>query len=185
MSENVCPNCKAKIEEDSKFCDQCGYHLTNEIDNTEYIISPSFNFGVHMLNFTIIFIVLLVFLIISTLNTKANYPNDNLMTEKVGISIVILMYIGLFINRYFTYRKSQYKILKDKIIYSENFGETVNRKIDVSSIKQIDISQNMFDRIFNYGRIIFYTNNNTAPITLKAIKNPQQVYNKIKEKISI
>lgn len=44
MSDNICPNCKSKINKGDKFCKNCGFALPNQKTNTDEIKSNFINF---------------------------------------------------------------------------------------------------------------------------------------------
>ena len=88
------------------------------------------------------------------------------------------------------YRTISYEIGEDSIVENTNFISASKKEIKYSNIKEITCIKGPLQRFFNLGNIILYTQasssggNNHSGMTLLDINAVEDVYDKIKHKMS-
>ena len=170
-----------------------------------YQLKPNFNFiyemfmpsGKKMKNsfmsalvLLIIEIILLIFrkYIVESMESSINLEVINLTYDVllIGILVLILIMVIIFTFRMLfqmlEYKGMNYTFFDDHMIYENNFLNQTRKTVEYSSVKEVEIRRNIFDRIMNYGIIVIYTNAEKeygSAIVIYSLKDTQIHYEKV------
>lgn len=109
----------------------------------------------------------------------------------VSLGIVIFMLVIFGISYIFTkkqYDNYQYDFYKTKVNYKDSFLNLSEKEVKYKYIREVTMRQTIFQRMFNLGTIILFTNAETGMgngISIINVENVQEKYKKIKEVIDV
>jgi len=105
---------------------------------------------------------------------KLNYKVAFLTTN----FLLHLFLIGFLIAYLKT--KSYKVILKEKIIsFHTGLLNTKVEDIELYKVRDLDVNQSLFGRIYNFGKITIYSKDSTAPIQAFIVENPIEYKDKM------
>lgn len=145
-----CPKCGAKLQEGAKFCPECGQKLINELPETSNDISNNEEF---------------------TVQEFSTY-----MYGLEGSSKSISKNFSLSIPQ------MKYVLTNERLII-EKLGVVSSDKseIELFKINDVSVKQNIKDKVMGVGDIIITSSDSDTPkLTLKRIKDPLPVKEKIR-----
>lgn len=158
--------------------------------NMEMVIKPTFNKKLRIVR-TLIFTCFIPLLPAFFYNFVREFFD---LSRFQSYSLLALFLISINAFWYFFvsefYRKASYQIGEDSIIESTNFITAITKEINYSNIKEIKFSKGPLQRFFNLGNITLHTQasssggNNDSGMKLLDIQSVEDIYEKIKEKIS-
>ncbi len=194
-----CEKCGTQIPEDAAFCPNCGASTSGEInpeitkkekieDNEIQLkVKPTFKWGVALYPF---FITLIIILIVMLPIAFVSF------TTGIGVLVAMLVFavfMGLIYLIQALINKKQienytYDFYKTKVIYKDSFINLAEKEVKYKNIREITMRQTFFQRLFNLGTIILFTNAETGfgnGIFINNVENVKDVYNQIKTVVEI
>lgn len=191
-----CEKCGNQLPESAMFCDKCGASTQLNVKVQEKIVDnevqlnvkPVFSLGYLTLPTIVVYWIPVI--IISIIIAMAN--------SAAGIGMMILGLIGFLIFGLFwgiglVFKKMQYdnysySFYKTKVIYKDGFLNKSEKEVKYKYIREVGMRQTFFQRFFNLGNIILYTNAETGlgnGIFILNIRDVQETYQKIKSIIDV
>lgn len=191
-----CMNCGTKLADDAAFCTNCGTavagNVKNEtkkekvkiVDDTVMLnVKPTFKF-LYMFTpyLTSLFTMLLPLILIMAL-AEAD------ISVLVGMCIGVIYSLYIIIKSIFVskqYKSYNYDFYKTKVIYKDSFINISEKEVKYKNIREVYLRRGLFQRMFNLGTIVLYTNAETGfanGIFIKDVENSEQLYKEIKELI--
>ena len=145
----------------------------------------SINFVVALVVVTIITFVSFFFFVVTNDFTESSLNLYKMIS--LG-SFLIVMLLALFLNK-MNYLVTKYQIYSDKIYFEEGFIDYKSKAVNLADVKEIQFTQNFFQRAVGLGTIKFLSPANAptgnsysnSGVEFKDIKNGQEIYEKIKE----
>lgn len=188
-----CEKCGNKLSNTANFCPKCGTNTIkkikeeNNVDDTkiQLKVKPTFKLGY------IILPSLIIILIISLIAFSASNIESFEVKLIIFLIIFVIMMIALIIKAFFTkkqYENSIFLFYKTKVIYKDSFLNLSEKEIKYKYIREIAMRQSFFQKYFNIGNIILFTNAETDSnngICITDVQNVQAVYKKIKSIIDL
>lgn len=189
-----CQSCGTQNLDTAKFCERCGSVIgrvkENEVieDNQIlYSVTPKFNFIYHLGGTIIIILFTLAMIIFPLVAIDDDTTNlSGIFVILILVALVILGISAFFIKKQIDNRI--YNFYKTKIIYKDSFLNLSEKEVKHKYIREITLSQTVFQRIFNLGTVILYTNAESGlgnGIALADLENVQEKYRAIKEIINV
>lgn len=189
-----CEKCGTKLPDDASFCTNCGASVSGEVKKSEEKISdkevqlqikPTYKTGYMILPYIAMMLIFVVCIGLPMFAISAGAG----MVMSIGIIAVILVIFG--ISYLFTkkqYNSYQYDFYKTKVIYKDSFLNVSEKEVKYKYIREVTMRQTIFQRMFNIGTIILFTNAETGVgngISIINVENVQEEYKKIKEVIDV
>ncbi len=189
-----CEKCGTKLPDDAAFCTNCGASISGEVKKSEEKISdkevqlqikPTYKTGYMILPYIAMMLIFVVCMGLPMFAVSAGAG----MVMSIGIIAVILVIFG--ISYLFTkkqYNSYQYDFYKTKVIYKDSFLNVSEKEVKYKYIREVTMRQTIFQRMFNIGTIILFTNAETGVgngISIINVENVQEEYKKIKEVIDV
>ena len=182
-----CQNCGNKLGENANFCRNCGTKKANENlmkdNNIEYQIIPKF----HFLYKFIKSMILVALLLIASLSIIDNFSFFLLTHYKFYFYILILILVIASIITIIEkekYKELVYNFYKTKVEYKSGFLYNEQKELKYENIKEVTLSQDVLERMFNIGTIKLFTsasNNKKNGIYIHCIENVEEQYRIIKQ----
>ena len=192
-----CVNCGTKLVEDASFCTNCGNAVVGAVkkekvkekvvDNKiQLSVKPVFKLWYMIIPYIVMFIVLMI-PIVGVLSIFSEVTNGAEIIGKtmaiMGLLIVLLMTaILIFVKK--QYDAYNYDFYKSKVIYRDSFISISEKEVKYKHIREVYLRRGLFQRMFNLGTIVLYTNAETgyaSGIYINNIESPEEEYIKIKE----
>lgn len=206
-----CKKCGTQMDDNAKFCPKCGTPANGESssksentvieDNTvKFQLKPTFNWPYKILK--AIGTAILVILII-LLYSFGEFDLDSaeevsiyfiLMAIVFGISLVVIFIKLIFEN--IQYKHLSYNFYATKVEYIDGFLNREEKELKYKFIREVTMSQNIFERIFKIGTVRIFTNASSGSyyqntrhggmankngIVVHCVKNVREQYEKVKE----
>lgn len=158
-----CKKCGYQMDEGEKFCPQCGTSIimNNQEQKNDNIIKfklkPEFNIGYKFLSSlwqVIVFLFLINIFVIRLYVLWAIFPITIVITL-----IVVLLYITikmLFESK--QYDNLEYNFYNTKVEYIDGFLNKEEKELRYKYIREVTMTQNIFERMFGLGTIRIFTN---------------------------
>lgn len=191
-----CEKCGNKVNDNSKFCEKCGNKLNNlnssnklveniGDDTIQLSVTPTYKWPYMLRSYIITFFIMVLLGAIPLLFVDILYS---------FFAIIVLFIILGFIagiDAAFTrrqYKAYKYNFYKTKLIFKDTFLNLAEKEIKYKYIREITLSQTLFQRFFNLGHVRLYTNAESGicnGIVLVNIENPYDVYKQLKALIDV
>ena len=192
-----CKNCGTKINKNEKYCYKCGNKIekiqeksTFEDNNIIFQLKPIFNVAYILLNNIPLLAIYILFIYTILINIENNYILKNLYP--IIIILVILYFIIKLLCEKIRHDQLEYNFYNTKVEYKDAFINIEIKTLEYKYIREVSMTQNILERLFNIGTIRIYTSASTTTydrknsrgqngIYIHCINNIQEQYNKIKE----
>lgn len=165
-----CKNCGMELSDTASFCNNCGtpvgqtgsmtetaVHSKKEDNVLRMEIRPTFVWGYQILIMIGDIFLTLLFLNLFFVRVFYALVEFPLLGWSI-VGIVSLIYIiKLFIKKS-QYKNTVYKFYKTKVEYIDSFLNKEEKQLKYEHIREVTMSQNVFERMFGIGKIRLYTN---------------------------
>ncbi len=164
-----CKNCGIEINDSASFCTNCGTPvgqsasvatevLSKKEDNVLRMeIKPTFVWG-----YQILIMIRDIFITLAILEIFVVRLTILLMYVPIlGWGIVGIVSLAHIIKLFFKkaqYNKTSFRFFKTKVEYVDSFLNKEEKQLKYEHIREVTMSQNVFERMFGIGRIRLYTN---------------------------
>lgn len=193
-----CINCGTKLANDAAFCTNCGTavagNVKNEtkkekvkiVDDTVMLnVKPTFKFLYIFLPYIIsnFSILLPLILVVAFVEVGSSMLVGMFMAFCIIYTLYILIKL-IFVNK--QYKSYNYDFYKTKVIYKDSFINISEKEVKYKNIREVYLRRGLFQRMFNLGTIVLYTNAETGfanGIFIKDVENSEQIYKEIKQLI--
>jgi len=194
-----CQKCGNQLSEDVKFCNQCGNTVGNiskkentksTDDNTVILnVKSKFKFLYHSLGTITLFVIILLFSFVPAIVLKDLEVFIITVLCVFGALVFISLLWGislLFVRAQF--KRYNYDFYSTKVIYTDSFLNVSEKEVKYKFIREIVFTQSFYQRFFNLGNIMLYTNAESGfsnGILIRSVDNVKEVYNEIKKVVNI
>lgn len=198
-----CKNCGAEINDDARFCPKCGTDRTGEVkksnetvkeDNSiQFQLKPKFNLPYKIIC-SIGRAILYLFLITYVIGVEIYMVFPIVLVGIIAV-LVIAMAIHLVFEK-MQYNDLEYNFYNTKVEYKDGFLNKEEKELKYKYIREVTMTQNILERIFNIGTIRVFTNASSASYTgrkhntnarnglyIHCVENVKEQYQKVKELI--
>lgn len=170
-----CKNCGNQMNEDAVFCNNCGTPVgetgvvTATQNNGKVVedgvvrlsLKPTFIWGYQILMmFWNVFLTLL-FLELTCLNLIWAFTGWPAFFWGVTGIVTFCCAISMFCKK-IQYNKINYEFFKTKVEYIDGFFNKEEKEVKYKFIREVTMTQNIFERMFGIGCIRLYTNASSA-----------------------
>lgn len=179
-----CRNCGSETNSNSGFCINCGCNLNGEsivnpydinqstyVNNSQvyYTIKPVFNWMYKFLQHAWKWIFVALYIGYTFEFTRYGIDPDTFrfvyeeitLLELYPIPIlfgtIAVIFIHLFIEK-MQYNKIEYNFWGDRVTYKDGFLNISEKELKYKFVREVSMSKNIIERIFNLGTIRIYTN---------------------------
>lgn len=168
-----CKSCGMELNDSASFCNNCGTpvgqtgnivteeHSKKEDNVVRMEIKPTFVWGYQILTMIKDIFITLVVLEITCLNIIYALQNVPVVGWAI-IGIVSLIYIIKLFFQKAQYKNTSFRFLKTKVEYIDGFLNKEEKQLKYEHIREVTMTQNVFERMFGIGRIRLYTNASSA-----------------------
>ena len=202
-----CKNCGTEVSEEERFCPKCGTEISgekiqknNEIkeDGTvKFQLKPKFNWGYKFITvgaLTLLWVIIIAFWLSESLvELLILFPT----LPQIVIAIVAIYIVIKLIFEKLQYDALEYNFYTTKVEYKDGFLNKEEKELKYKYIREVTMSQNILERIFNIGTIRIFTNASSGTtynskhnnmygkngLGIHCIKNVKEQYQKVKELI--
>jgi|SaaInlStandDraft_1057018.scaffolds.fasta_scaffold127615_2 membrane protein YdbS with pleckstrin-like domain len=196
-----CKQCGTEVEDDAKFCSNCGFSFTpkKKVNSKKVLFSakPVFIPWVTALS-------VLPLQLFFTVWAGGFFGGFSLFGIKaLGLDIPLwfpfvffacLAFFGIPFLTYYakkkTYAKTEYKFYSDRLEYAEGFWTAENKSIKYKNITEANFRKGVIQKKYGLGTIILSTpaagfqhGRARSGIAILDIENTEDIYNKIKDLI--
>ena len=190
-----CEKCGTQIPDTAQFCTNCGASVGGEVKKAtveripdteiQLRVKPTFKFGYMILPALIIYgiIILILSLMMAAISIGAAF---GVFIVGFGILSVVLGTIAILNKK--QYDSYCFDFYKTKVIYRDSFLNLSEKEVKYKYIREVTMRQSFFQRFFNIGNIILFTNAETGygnGINIVSVENVQDVYRNIKSIIDV
>ena len=191
-----CEKCGSQLPDNAAFCTNCGASINGVVNSTEKIldnevqlnVKPTFSLGYMTIPTIIIYwsIAIILAIILGILESR-------IATATIVVAIFGFIIYGLFGGIGLLFKKKQYDnysydFYKTKVVFQESFLNKSEKEVKYKYIREVAMRQTLFQRFFNLGNIVLYTNAETGygnGIFIVNITDVQETYKKIKTIIDV
>lgn len=191
-----CEKCGTKLLDSAEFCTNCGTSILGGVQQrgtTERVldtdiqlrVKPSFKYGYMVLPSVIIWLVAI--LISSFTFGVLNFAVGVITFCVLCFVMLVIVAIKTAINKK-QYDNYCYDFYRTKVIYKDSFLNLSEKEVKYKYIREVTMRQTFFQRFFNIGNIILFTNAETGfgnGINIVNIEDVQDVYREIKNIIEV
>lgn len=168
-----CKNCGMEMSDSASFCNNCGTPVGQAGNVAEEVLSkkednvlrmeikPTFVWGYQILVMIKDVFITLAILQIFFINLIYSLKYLPVFGWSV-VGIVLLIHIIRLFLRKAQYAKTSYRFLKTKVEYVDSFLNKEEKQLKYEHIREVTMTQNIFERMFNLGKIRLYTNASSA-----------------------
>lgn len=200
-----CKNCGTEMNDDARFCPNCGNDRMGEStkenkevkkDNTvKFQLKPKFNWGYKIIStagVTLLWIIIIaLWLSESIVELLFIFPSLVGMVLFVAILYVIIK----LVFEKMQYDDLEYNFYETKAEYKDGFLNKEEKELKYKYIREVTMSQNILERVFNIGTIKIFTNASSGStynskhnkmygkngLGIHCIENVKEQYAKVKE----
>lgn len=191
-----CMNCGTKLANDAAFCTNCGTAVAGNVkkeekkekvkivDDTVMLnVKPTFKFLYMFMPCLTSFFTMLLPLIIITASVESD--TSVLLGMSIMLGVIYSLYIiikSIFVSK--QYKSYNYDFYKTKVIYKDSFINISEKEVKYKNIREVYLRRGLFQRMFNLGTIVLFTNAETGfanGIFIKDVENSEQLYKEIKQ----
>lgn len=200
-----CRNCGAEMSDNATFCPKCGTARTGveevvnqkeilEDNQIKYALKPVFNVLYKFLcnlSQAIIYTIVLWYLfyeLIDVMHFKWNAIF--LVIAAIALYILVKMIFGKY-----QYNDMEYNFYNTKVEYKDGFLNKEEKELKYKYVREVTMSQGIFERIFKIGTIRIFTNATSGVyngrnhngmmgrngIYIHCVENVKEQYEKIKQ----
>lgn len=191
-----CEKCGSQLPDNAAFCTNCGASINGVVNSTEKIldnevqlnVKPTFSLGYMTIPTIIIYwsIAIILAIILGILESR-------IATATIVVAIFGFIIYGLFGGIGLLFKKKQYDnysydFYKTKVVFQDSFLNKSEKEVKYKYIREVAMRQTLFQRFFNLGNIVLYTNAETGygnGIFIVNITDVQETYKKIKTIIDV
>lgn len=189
-----CEKCGTKLPDDASFCTNCGTSVNGGESKTkekvadndvQLNVKPTFKLGYMILPY------ILTYAILFACISLPLFAMDGEIGIGISIIMLVVMAVIFAIATFFTkkqYSNYSYDFYKTKVIYRDSFLNLSEKEVKYKYIREVTMRQTIFQRMFNIGTIILFTNAETGVgngISIVNVENVQEVYKNIKKVIDV
>lgn len=199
-----CKNCGAEINDDARFCPKCGSDKQGETKVSKKVVEDNqikkqikleFNWPYKIIT---TFGTALVYLFIVFCYVLGDVPELLLISPMVSLGIVgvavLYVVIKLVLGK-MQYNDLEYNFYATKVEYKDGFLNKEEKELKYKYIREVTMTQNILERIFNIGTIRIFTNASSGGygyggnhnmkgkngIFIHCVKNVKEEYSQVKE----
>ncbi len=190
-----CKKCGKELKFDASFCDSCGTPVgeagqsavestrnakdTKEDNVVRIEIKPTFVVGYQIL-------LLIKNILIALLVVIYAFEADFVYFMPVLLPIIIIACVIKLLIDKAQYKKMSYRFLKTKVEYTDSFLNKEEKQLKYEHIREVTMSQNIFERLFHIGRIRLVTaaNNNRYMkngVDIRCVTDIEEKIKKVRE----
>lgn len=200
-----CKNCGAEINEEARFCPKCGSDKQGETKANKKVVEDNkikkqikleFNWPYKIIT---TFGTALVYIFIVFCYILADLPDELIFVYPIIFLVVIgiaVLYVGIkLILGKMQYNDLEYNFYNTKVEYKDGFLNKEEKELKYKYIREVTMTQNILERIFNIGTIRIFTNASSGGygygrnhnmrgkngIFLHCVKNVKEEYNQVKQ----
>ena len=189
-----CEKCGTKLPDDASFCTNCGASINGGESKTkekvadndvQLNVKPTFKLGYMILPYILTYVILVACIALPFI------AMDVAAGVMVAVILLIVMAVIFAIATFFTkkqYANYSYDFYRTKVIYRDSFLNVSEKEVKYKYIREATMRQTIFQRMFNIGTIILFTNAETGignGISIVNVENVQEVYKNIKKVIDV
>jgi uncharacterized membrane protein YdbT with pleckstrin-like domain len=201
-----CRECGTNIENDAKFCSNCG----TATSSTESVKKPAYDTGLPIITARPMFIPwvtiasVIPIQIFMTVWAGGFFGGFSMFgIEALGLSIPTwfpfvffggLAFFGIPLLTFYakkrTYEKTEYKIYSDRLEFAEGFWTVENKTVKFKNVTEANLRRGVIQKNYGLGTVAlstpatgFQQGRARSGIRISDIQNPEHVYNKILELI--
>lgn len=157
-----CKKCGYQMSEEEKFCPQCGTSIiTNQEHKDDNVVKfrlkPEFNIGYKFLSALWQVIVFLFFINVFFIKLYVLWVVFPITIVITLIAVMLYITIKMFFEGK-QYDNLEYNFYNKKIEYIDGFINKEEKELKYKYIKEITMTQNIFERMFGLGTIRIFTN---------------------------
>lgn len=194
-----CEKCGTQIPDNAAFCPNCGASTTGGIspgitgkekmeDNEIQLkVKPTFKWGYALYPFLVTLIIIIIIML--PVAFASTSTDSGILVAMLILAVV--MGIIYLIQALFNKKQLEnytYDFYKTKVIYKDSFLNLAEKEVKYKNIREVTMRQTIFQRLFNLGTIILFTNAETGygnGIFINNVENVRDVYNQIKTIVDI
>ena len=190
-----CEKCGTKLPDDASFCTNCGASIndgesktkeTVEDNEVQLNVKPTFKLGYMILPYILTYVILFACIALPFIAMDGG-------AATLGVSVIIFLIMAVIfaISTFFTkkqYANYSYDFYRTKVVYRDSFLNLSEKEVKYKYIREATMRQTIFQRMFNIGTIILFTNAETGVgngISIVNVENVQEVYKNIKQTIDV
>lgn len=164
-----CKNCGKELNEQAMFCNNCGISVgqvangvTEDVcfkkeDNVLRLeVKPTFVLGYQIVLMIRDMILITLFCLLYWGEYALEIVTNSIFV-KVMVILIPVFLVGRIFFRMVQYKTVSYRFLKTKVEYVDIFLNKEKKQLKYEHIKEVVVSQNIFERMFGLGRIRLYT----------------------------
>lgn len=198
-----CERCGTQLPEEAGFCTNCGARVAEirkpqqRIQDTsiQLRVKPAFKFGYKVLLPLIAYVSMLLIMVLVFSMVSSGMGVENTIGKQVGgillgigtVIFAIVLAIKTAINKK-QYDCYVYDFYKTKVIFKDSFINLSEKEVQYRYIREVTMRQTFFQRFFNIGNIILFTNAEVGygnGIFIMNVEKVQDVYREIKSIIDV
>lgn len=201
-----CRNCGTEMGDNARFCPKCGFDRTGgearkqeiqEDNNVVEQLRPKYKLGYKFITTvlkSLLWFFIICFGVTDLYELWDMYPS----TLLIPLLIVLLYIIIKLVLDKKQYDDLQYNFYKTKVEYKDGFLNKEEKELKYKHIREVTMTQNILERMFNIGTIRVFTNASSGAynyggntrhnnmrgrngIFIHCIENVQEQYKRIKE----
>lgn len=183
-----CKNCGKEMNKEAQFCFNCGTKIeyqNKEFDSIDFELIPKFNFLYKFIDNLLKIIFYLLFLILVFVSEKLSGPRleSSILFPIIWFIVLTIYALVKTIIEKEQHKTIKYTFYKTKVEYKIGFIHLEQKELKYENIKEVTLSQNILERMFNLGTIKLFTNasNNKNGIYIHCIENVEEQYRIIKQ----
>ena len=191
-----CEKCGSQLPQDAEFCTNCGANVHQNVKVQEKIVDNEVQLNVKPTFKTLYMIIseltifAIIILICAPMMVLLLYVSEKYI---LGFYLSCCILTGVMYLIWLVLRKKQYDnysfdFYKTKVIYKDGFLNKTQKEVKYKHIREIVMRQSFFQRFFNLGNIVLYTNAETGygnGINILNVEDVNDVYKKIKDIIDV
>lgn len=197
-----CKNCGAEINDDARFCPNCGYDKeggvapkakkAEEDNEVKLHVTPTFNLPYKLIcsiGRAFLYFLLIVYFL-TGYELLIEFPI--IFWGIIGV-LAVYVIIHLVLEK-MQYNDLQYDFYATKIEYKDGFLNKEEKELKYKYIREVTLNKSIIERMFNMGTIRLFTNASSGMVNNKnhkaagkngiyihCVKDAQEQYKKIKE----
>ena len=200
-----CKNCGAEINDDARFCPKCGNDKQGEKKVSKKVvednqikkqIKPEFNWPYKIITTfgtALVYLFIVFFYFFAEIEEDLLFISPIISFIMIGVAVLYVL-IKLLLGK-LQYDDLEYNFYATKVEYKDGFLNKEEKELKYKYIREVTMTQNILERIFNIGTIRIFTNASSGNygygrnhnmrgkngIFIHCVKNVKDEYNKVKE----